>query len=480
MTRVSIIGAGRGGSALLRLFKDKPSIKIVGIYDKKKDAAGLRVAQSMNIPLAENLTALLEKRSDIIMNVTGSRRVESAITRHRNNGAEIVSGQSAKLSWILINERQKNQQKAEAMLSAYQALYKLNLQLSNTENLSKLYSMIVDYATELTHSPAGSLAIFKEDVGEMAMVASKGFSKSFARVYIWQVRKGGLTSHILNQKEPLLIENLKKYPTFDNPVLLAEKIRSLSAMTLWNEGKIMGILYVNDYKTRKYSEKDISILSLISTLAAAAIARAKMLESTRLIAITDDLTGLHNHRHLVQQLSVEMARTQRYFRPLALVMLDIDHFKQYNDTNGHLKGNDILRKIGEIIKQNIRQTDIAARYGGEEFSVIMPETSALTGKTIAERLRKAIESCPFKDMKSQPGGRLTASLGIAAYPENAASAHDLIDEADRALYSAKEAGRNRVCLSAAHAKKTEQKGEQPVPSLKGKPLRKKGGRINLS
>lgn len=476
MTRISIIGAGRGGSALLRLFKDKPSIKIISIYDKKQGAVGLRIARSMGIPVAESLATLLEKRCDIIINVTGSSRVEREVMAHRRKGIEIINGQSAKLSWLLINAEQKNQQKAEEMLSAYQKLYKLNLQLSNTDNLSKLYSTVVDYATELTHSPAGSLAIFKEETGEMAMAASKGFSNHFSRTYIWQVRKGGLTSHILNQREPLLVDNLRKYPMYDNPVLLAEKIRSLGAMTLWNEGKIMGILYINDYKIRRYSEKEISILSLISTLAAASMARAKMLESTRLIAITDDLTGLYNHRHLVQQLSVEIARTQRYSRPLALVMLDIDHFKQYNDTHGHLKGNDVLRKIGEIIRQNIRQTDIAARYGGEEFSVIMPETSALTGKTIAERLRKQIESYPFKGKGSQSNGRITASFGIAAYPENAASTHELINETDRALYQAKEAGRNQTCLSTTQVKKTA----PPALSLKSKPLRKKGRRINLS
>ncbi|TAK08280.1 MAG: GGDEF domain-containing protein, partial [Candidatus Manganitrophaceae bacterium] len=154
-----------------------------------------------------------------------------------------------------------------------------------------------------------------------------------------------------------------------------------------------------------------------------------------------------NHRHLLQQLSTELSRTQRYGRALTLAMLDIDHFKRYNDTHGHLMGNEILRALGDIIRRNIRETDIAARYGGEEFSIIMPETNRAKGKLIAERLRKAIADYPFRNVKQQPGGAITMSIGLASYPENAASPHDLIETADRALYRAKSTGRNRVCVS---------------------------------
>lgn len=109
--------------------------------------------------------------------------------------------------------------------------------------------------------------------------------------------------------------------------------------------------------------------------------------------------------------------------------------------------NEILRTLGDLIRRNIRETDIPARYGGEEFSIIMPETNRTRGKLIAERLRKAIADYPFKNAKQQPGGALNVSIGLASYPENAASPHDLIEAADRALYRAKSTGRNRVCIS---------------------------------
>ena len=447
MMRIAIVGAGKGGTSLLEILSEDPTIKITGVADRKKTAPGIRLASALGIATTTDFKTLLNKKNDIIINVTGSPRVETVLQGSKRDGTEIISGQSAKLAWTLIYERQKSQRETEQLLSEYLSLYDLSLKLSANENIAKLYATVIDYATDLTRTPAGSLAMFDEEHGEMVLVASKGFSKYFSQVRRWKVRKGGLTTHILNQRGVTVIEKLKKSPKFNTPILSEEKVEAVAAIPLWNEGKILGILYVNDFQTRSFSEKEISLLSLISTIAATAIGKAKVLEMTRLMAITDELTGLFNHRHLLQQLSSELSRTQRYGRALTVAMLDIDHFKLYNDTHGHLMGNEVLRNLGDIIRRNIRETDIPARYGGEEFSIIMPETSRTKGKLIAERLRKAIAGHPFKNAKQQPGGAMSVSIGLASYPENAATPHDLIEAADRALYRAKSTGRNRVCVS---------------------------------
>lgn len=460
--RIAIVGAGKGGTSLLEILSEDPLIKITGVADRKKAAPGIRLATALHIPTTADFKTLLKKKNDIIINATGSPKVEAALQASKRDGIEILSGRSAKLAWTLIDERQKSQREAERLLSEYLSLYDLSLKLSSNENITKLYATVIDYATELTRTPAGSLAMFDEERGEMVLVASKGFSREFARVRRWRVRKGGMTTYILNQKGVVAIESLKRFSKFNNPVLLEEKVEAVAAIPLWNEGKILGILYVNDFKPHLFSEKETSLLSLVSTIAATSIGKAKILEMTRLMAITDELTGLFNHRHLLQQLSSELSRTQRYGRALTLAMLDIDHFKQYNDTHGHLMGNEVLRTLGDLIRRNIRETDIAARYGGEEFSIIMPETNRTRGKLIAERLRKAIADYPFKNGKTQPGGALNVSIGLAAYPENAASPHDLIEAADRALYRAKSTGRNRVCLS------TKQEGQGSGARGRGK------------
>ncbi|WP_298273104.1 diguanylate cyclase [Geobacter sp.] len=161
-------------------------------------------------------------------------------------------------------------------------------------------------------------------------------------------------------------------------------------------------------------------------------------------AFTDPLTGLFNLRQFWLSLDHELARSRRYRRPCSLVMIDIDHFKQYNDRHGHLKGDEVLREAASVFRGSVRTSDIAARYGGEEFMVIMPETDRGLALIAGEKLRRAVAEYPFPLQESQPGGRLTVSIGIATFPEDAADSRGLVDAADRALYRAKEGGRNRV------------------------------------
>lgn len=130
-------------------------------------------------------------------------------------------------------------------------------------------------------------------------------------------------------------------------------------------------------------------------------------------------------------------------------MIDVDHFKHFNDTHGHLMGNEVLVRVASILTETVRDTDIVARYGGEEFAVILPKTPKEMAKNFAERLRHAVETYDFPGGEKQPNGRLTISVGLASYPEDGSPANDvvaLIEFADQALYKAKLEGRNRVCV----------------------------------
>ncbi|RNC68027.1 MAG: diguanylate cyclase, partial [Desulfuromonadales bacterium] len=161
-------------------------------------------------------------------------------------------------------------------------------------------------------------------------------------------------------------------------------------------------------------------------------------------AFTDPLTGLFNPRQFWLSLDHELARARRYRRPCSLAMIDIDLFKQYNDRHGHLQGDQVLTEAAAVFRSSIRTSDIAARYGGEEFMVIMPETGRDLALLAGEKLRRAVAEYPFPHRGTQPGGALTVSIGIATFPEDGASSRELVDAADRALYRAKEGGRNRV------------------------------------
>ena len=161
-------------------------------------------------------------------------------------------------------------------------------------------------------------------------------------------------------------------------------------------------------------------------------------------ASTDSMTGLFNLRQLWLVLDRELERARRYNRFCSMAMIDIDNFKEYNDRHGHLQGDEVLKQAAEIFREQIRNSDIAARYGGEEFVVVMPETGKELALVVGEKLRRAFAEYPFPLQDTQPGGRLTISMGIATFPQDAGCARELVDMADKALYLAKREGRNRV------------------------------------
>ncbi len=162
------------------------------------------------------------------------------------------------------------------------------------------------------------------------------------------------------------------------------------------------------------------------------------------LSITDGLTGAYNHRHFHERLAEEISRAGRYGRPVSLIMTDIDHFKHYNDTCGHVEGDSVLGGIAACMMNNVREQDVVARYGGEEFIIILPETGKKEALMLAERLRECVSFQPFHNKEAQPCGNLTISLGVASFPEDAPDPKGLIEKADAALYRAKETGRNRV------------------------------------
>lgn len=171
-------------------------------------------------------------------------------------------------------------------------------------------------------------------------------------------------------------------------------------------------------------------------------------ERARRVSLVDRLTGLRNYAYFMDRLTEERERADQRDCELSLIMLDIDRFKDFNDRFGHLSGNQLLQNIARIITDSVRADDIVARYGGEEFAIILPDTRLETAVDVAERIRKKIESHFFYGDRRNPRVRKTISAGVAAYPAQADDEIELIDRADRALYMAKQEGRNSVvCYS---------------------------------
>lgn len=172
----------------------------------------------------------------------------------------------------------------------------------------------------------------------------------------------------------------------------------------------------------------------------------ELLKQTQELSIADGLTGLYNQMHFFELLNLETRKSQRYNLNYSLIMFDVDFFKNYNDHNGHMHGSETLKSIGTIMKNKFRNTDLLAKYGGDEFVIILPQTDKVGAYLAAERLRESVEKQVFPGAETQPLKKLTISIGLASYPEHGLSDEEILNRADKALYFAKESGRNRTII----------------------------------
>ena len=206
--------------------------------------------------------------------------------------------------------------------------------------------------------------------------------------------------------------------------------------------QIRGAIEMDNPEPHRMSAGSLEVLETLSTHAAAAIESARLHTATEELAHTDALTGLANRRRLDHDLKVECERSGRYNRPLALIMFDVDHFKRFNDTHGHQRGDELLQELGATVASTVRTTDTAYRYGGEEFAVLARETDAEHAVILAERLRRRIEEHFAASGAVAP---ITSSFGVGLVDPDCPTPSDVVASADGALYRAKSEGRNRVC-----------------------------------
>jgi diguanylate cyclase (GGDEF)-like protein len=211
--------------------------------------------------------------------------------------------------------------------------------------------------------------------------------------------------------------------------------------------RLHGVICVGGARRRREEAK--ALVKMVADLSGLAIVQVEKLKAIQDTANIDGLTGVFNKRHFQERISSEIRRAERDGNGLSLLLLDIDHFKNYNDTNGHVAGDEVLKKMGQILKTSVREDDVVARYGGEEFVVLYPGASKALAYRLAQGLRRAVESQHFPGGERQPLGAVTISGGVATFPLDAPSEVELIRAADQALYQAKKAGRNRIIGAGA-------------------------------
>lgn len=314
-------------------------------------------------------------------------------------------------------------------------------------DLDEVLQNILVSAMAILEMPAGSIALYDEENSRLELHAHAGLSKKFVSKERWLVKKGGLTYEIIDRGAIFVVEDTNKAEFFNNPLAVEEGIRSLIAVPLKIQEKIVGVLYVDDFIPRQVPESRIRLLNILGSFASMSIDNARLHEQTQHLAATDGLTGLYNHRQFKIIFKEEIARADRYEKKLGLIMFDIDDFKQFNDNYGHPTGDKVLVIIGKVLKRILRETDVSFRYGGEEFVVVLPETGITQTLKAAERISSMIREETSKDLGAVAAEGVTISAGAVAFPRDGKTDESLVGAVDELLYNAKKAGKNRVCYN---------------------------------
>jgi diguanylate cyclase (GGDEF)-like protein len=263
----------------------------------------------------------------------------------------------------------------------------------------------------------------------------------------------GLVGRVAERKMPLLVRDGARDPRLTPSEQRRREADSFSIMLLplVAGDETVGVVQFERDAPGTFTGRDLARVRALANQTAATIANVHSHRDVYNQAVTDSLTGLYNRRHMQEVLLDERRRAHRYGHPLSVIMLDVDSFKTYNDTYGHVQGDVLLRMAAAILRENVRDVDIVGRYGGEEFIVVLPETPSAEAYQTAERLRQAVARTVFPGFPADPDLAVfkTISLGVAAFPDTTDDTQALVTLADNALYRAKRGGRNQTVMAGA-------------------------------
>lgn len=321
--------------------------------------------------------------------------------------------------------------------------------LSLVNSREELYRQILEMSAELLTATSGSFMLLNEKDGTLQIRAAKGMTSSLAKTMSVPFGEG-IAGRVAKSGFPMLVNDIERDKRVASRNRPRFKTKSFVSLPLELDGRLIGVLNLADKSDgSNFNEDDLNLVQTFTGHAVLMIDRAAILEKAgkfEQLAITDPLTGLYNRRFLEDRLQQEFSRSERQKQTFCLILADLDSFKIYNDICGHLAGDNVLRRVAELMQRSAREMDIVTRYGGEEFCLILPGTGKKESIFVGERIRRVIEAESFPGESHLPLGRLTTSLGIASFPADGITPNELIHAADLALYRAKAEGRNRLVL----------------------------------
>ncbi len=338
-----------------------------------------------------------------------------------------------------ITERIHSEQAAEKAIVQAQALKQALDELASQLDLSQvLRRILVSLKTVLNFNSA---TLFLRDQDKYKVVAARGFQHTARLINRTFPATDLLLREIQMVKSPIILDDAQNDPRFEKWEG-SDLIRGWMGVPLIRHDEFIGLMTLDNYNPSAYTQEDASLALSFANSAAIVIENARLFEQTQQMALTDTLTGIYNRRYFYELAQKEFSRSKRYQSPMSIVLIDIDHFKNVNDHYGHLAGDQVLMQFVQRIQEELRTSDILARFGGEEFIILLPETNLGDATQVAERLREVTAQYPFLLVTAQTF--ITISLGVTCFRFTTLSLDHLIDESDKALYEAKQFGRNRV------------------------------------
>jgi diguanylate cyclase (GGDEF)-like protein len=313
--------------------------------------------------------------------------------------------------------------------------------LSQLVNMLKQFQESVPWQTVVVYI-ASYDPVAKEDL--LRAEALAGANGDFYRGAMLHFGEG-VVGHAAMEQRPIIVTDLQKEPR-EVLVPKPKAAHGFMAVPIVSEGQTIGCVSFIALRPNEYTFEQQRLVDRLIRLASVGIQNARLHEKTVELAETDSMTGLLTNRAYQERLESEFRKAQTGRQSLSLLILDVDYFKRINDTYGHPQGDELLRQLGDVLRQHARKADICCRYGGDEFTIVMPETIKAEAAIVAGRIRQAIEETTFT--LDGNAANVTISIGVAGYPQDVSQKAALVAAADKALYAAKHGGRNNVQIAS--------------------------------
>src|SRR5580692_8876248 len=316
--------------------------------------------------------------------------------------------------------------------------------LTSSLDLDSILQTIMEKVAEYFRPDTWSLLMVDEQKDELYFAIAVGDKAEALKNVRLKVGEG-IAGWVAKHGEQVVSSDVDHDPRFAKRIdqTTQWETRSIIAVPLKSRLRVLGVIQLVNVDRAQFNEQEVFFLQSLCDYAAIAIENARWVEKIQELTITDDCTGLYNARHLYKTLETEVYRSARFGYEFTVVFIDLDHFKQVNDTHGHLIGSKLLAEIGYLVKAQLRLIDYAFRYGGDEFVVLLPQTGKDQALVVAKRLRDSMRTSMFC---REEGLNLNvrASIGLATYPHDARDAHDVIRQADEMMYLVKNSTRDNI------------------------------------